>query len=40
VSVDVRMPYQFTFLKRLMNLVDTDSNGTLNLDTSTRFRKE
>ena len=40
VSVDVRMPYQFTFLKRLMNLVNSSSNGTITLDTSTRFRKE
>ena len=40
VSVNVRMPYQFTFLKRLMNLVNSSSNGTINLDTSTRFRKE
>jgi Flp pilus assembly protein TadG len=40
VSVNVQMPYQFTFLKRLMNLVNTDANGRLDLVTSTRFRKE
>jgi len=40
VSVDVSMPYQFTFLKRLINLVNTNSNGSITLATSTRFRKE
>jgi len=34
------MPYQFTFLKRLMNLVNTGANGQITLNTSTRFRKE
>jgi Flp pilus assembly protein TadG len=40
VSVQLQMPYQFTFLKRLMDLVDTGANGQITLNTSTRFRKE
>ena len=40
VSVQLQMPYQFTFLKRLMDLVDTGANGQITLSTSTRFRKE
>jgi len=40
LSVTVSMPYRFMFLRSLMNLVNSSSNGTITLDTSTRFRKE
>ena len=40
LNVQVRMPYRFIFLKRLMNLVNTDSNGSLTLQTATQMRKE
>jgi Flp pilus assembly protein TadG len=40
LNVEVRMPYRFIFLKALMNLVNTSSNGSLTLATATRMRKE
>jgi Flp pilus assembly protein TadG len=40
LNVEVRMPYRFIFLKPLMNLANTSSNGSLTLATATRMRKE
>jgi hypothetical protein len=34
------MPYRFIFLKSLMNLANTSSNGSLTLQTATQMRKE
>lgn len=40
LNVQVRMPYRFIFLKPLMNLANTSSNGSLTLQTATQMRKE
>ena len=40
INVQVQMPYRFIFLKQLMNLANTSSNGSLTLSTSTQMRKE
>jgi Flp pilus assembly protein TadG len=40
LNVQVRMPYRFIFLKPLINLANTSSNGSLTLQTATQMRKE
>jgi Flp pilus assembly protein TadG len=40
LAVRVDMPYEFTFLKRLIDLVNTGSQGQVMLSTTTRMRKE
>lgn len=40
LNVQVRMPYRFIFLKPLMNLANTSSDGSLTLQTATQMRKE
>jgi Flp pilus assembly protein TadG len=40
LNVQVTMPYRFIFLKPLMNLANTSSDGSLTLQTATQMRKE
>lgn len=40
LNVQVQMPYRFIFLKPLMNLANTSSDGSLTLQTATQMRKE
>lgn len=40
VEVRLRMPYRFVFLRPLINLANTSSDGTLQLRSATQMRKE
>jgi len=40
LNIQLSMPYRFIFLKPLMNLASTSSNGSLTLSTATQMRHE
>ena len=40
LRVEVQMPYRFVWLKPLMNLANTSSDGSLTLSTATQMRHE